>query len=175
MSIIDLLLASLTGNQFVDRVKLIVMEKSVRESRDSMIARVRKRAFYIFTLIQIIGLGVLWVVKQTTVAIAFPLFLLLLIPVRLKILPRWIEEVHLSLLLRVLCLQFLAIFSAQEHTACACTVGFERCFGIFDAFCLFEALQFGSRFKIKLKPDLSSEPALNLLKTGFLREKTCRK
>merc|ERR1711964_17899 len=45
-------------------------------------------SFYKFTGIQIVALAVLWVVKQTDVAISFPVFILLLIPLRMWLMPK---------------------------------------------------------------------------------------
>ena len=46
----------------------------------------------LFTIIQLLCLGILWVVKLTPAAMAFPLVLLLLIPLRLKLLPFMFSE-----------------------------------------------------------------------------------
>ena len=41
-----------------------------------------------FTLIQIVLVVILWIVKSTIAAIVFPLLVFLMIPLRLKILPK---------------------------------------------------------------------------------------
>ena len=51
---------------------------------------------HLFTLIQIVVVAVLWVVKESPASIAFPFFLILLVPLRLKILPLLYTEVELK-------------------------------------------------------------------------------
>lgn len=58
--------------------------------------QVRTLKMHFFTLIQILCLIILWVVKSTQAALAFPFFLLLLVPLRLQILPRFFSEKELK-------------------------------------------------------------------------------
>ena len=55
------------------------------------------RVVHKFTLIQVVCLGVLWVVKTSSMGILFPLFIGLLVPVRM-LLPRFFRGEHLALL-----------------------------------------------------------------------------
>ena len=43
---------------------------------------------HLFTVIQVILVAILWVVKSTIAAIVFPLLVFLMIPLRLKVLPK---------------------------------------------------------------------------------------
>ena len=49
-----------------------------------------------FTIIQLICLGILWAVKSTPAALAFPFFLILLVPLRLLVLKRLFTEQELA-------------------------------------------------------------------------------
>ncbi len=62
--------------------------------------QVRTYKMHLFTGIQIVCLGILWVVKSTQAALAFPFFLILTIPLKKYVLPRFFSEKEL---LQVLC------------------------------------------------------------------------
>ncbi|XP_033628613.1 band 3 anion transport protein-like isoform X1 [Asterias rubens] len=79
-------IVSLNGIQMVDRVILMLMP--VKHHPDvSYTRKVKTLRMHIFTGIQLLCLAVLWVVKSTAAALAFPFFLIMLVPVR-KILGR---------------------------------------------------------------------------------------
>lgn len=46
------------------------------------VRRVPTWKMHCFTMIQILGLAVLWTVKSTSISLAFPFFLILLVPLR---------------------------------------------------------------------------------------------
>ncbi|XP_014874864.1 electrogenic sodium bicarbonate cotransporter 4 isoform X1 [Poecilia latipinna] len=73
--------ASLSGIQFWDRIKLYLMP-SKHQPDFSYLRHVPLRRVHLFTLIQIICLTVLWVLKSTFLAIIFPVMILGLMVVR---------------------------------------------------------------------------------------------
>ncbi|XP_076006930.1 electrogenic sodium bicarbonate cotransporter 4 [Genypterus blacodes] len=73
--------ASLSGIQFWDRIKLYMMP-SKHQPDFSYLRHVPLRRVHLFTLIQIICLAVLWTLKSTFLAIVFPVMILGLMVVR---------------------------------------------------------------------------------------------
>jgi hypothetical protein len=75
---------SMKGNQFFERLNLWAMDPSLYPSTH-YIRRVPLRVIHAFTAVQLACLVVLWMVKTgpPAVAILFPLFIALLVPVRL--------------------------------------------------------------------------------------------
>ncbi|XP_045890284.1 electrogenic sodium bicarbonate cotransporter 4 isoform X2 [Micropterus dolomieu] len=73
--------ASLSGIQFWDRIKLYMMP-SKHQPDYSYLRHVPLRKVHLFTLVQIICLGVLWILKSTFLAIVFPVMILGLMVVR---------------------------------------------------------------------------------------------
>uniref|UniRef100_A0A3B3BAH8 Anion exchange protein n=3 Tax=Oryzias melastigma TaxID=30732 RepID=A0A3B3BAH8_ORYME len=73
--------ASLSGIQFWDRIKLFMMP-SKHQPDYSFLRHVPLRRVHLFTLIQIMCLAVLWVLKSTFLAIIFPVMILGLMVVR---------------------------------------------------------------------------------------------
>jgi hypothetical protein len=74
-------IASLRGNQFVDRLKLWVTDPSLYPPTH-YVRRVSRTVLHTFTLIQVICLIVLWTVKSSSLGVLFPLCIALLVPVR---------------------------------------------------------------------------------------------
>uniref|UniRef100_A0A4W6G757 Anion exchange protein n=1 Tax=Lates calcarifer TaxID=8187 RepID=A0A4W6G757_LATCA len=73
--------ASLSGIQFWDRIKLYMMP-SKHQPDFSYLRHVPLRRVHLFTLIQITCLAVLWILKSTFLAIIFPVMILGLMVVR---------------------------------------------------------------------------------------------
>lgn len=73
---------SIGGNQFFERVMLWVMDPALYP-RTHYLRRVPTRVVHWFTVLQVGCLVVLWVVKVSPAGILFPLFIALLVPVRL--------------------------------------------------------------------------------------------
>ena len=89
---------SMKGNQFFERLNLWPMDSSLYPSTH-YIRRVRLWTIHAFTGIQLACLGVLWFVKQgpSMIAIFFPMFIALLVPVRL-FMPRFFKQEDLKYL-----------------------------------------------------------------------------
>ncbi|ESP03217.1 hypothetical protein LOTGIDRAFT_137764, partial [Lottia gigantea] len=80
-------IVSLGSVQMFKRIKLLLMPVKYHPSV-GYVRRVQTFKMNLFTIIQIFSLVILWIVKSTAAAIAFPFFLILLIPVRNKIMPK---------------------------------------------------------------------------------------
>lgn len=73
--------ASIDGIQFFDRMKLLFMPVK-HHPQASYVRKVKTAKMHLFTFIQLICLVVLWVVKSTKASLAFPFFLILMVPLR---------------------------------------------------------------------------------------------
>jgi hypothetical protein len=87
---------SLSGNQFFDRLKLWAMDPDLYP-RTHYVRQVPMRRIHLFTAVQLAGLVLLWVVKTSALALLFPLFIALLVPLRLY-LGRHFDEPQLAAL-----------------------------------------------------------------------------
>lgn len=88
--------ASMQGNQFFDRLKLWVMEQDLYPT-SHYVRAIPNKIIHKFTAIQLVCLIVLWVVKASRLGILFPVFIGLLVPVRMS-LDKHFKEEHLALL-----------------------------------------------------------------------------
>ncbi len=88
--------ASMRGNQLFERLELFIMDPA-RYPAAYYLRAVPTNVVHKYTLIQATCLGVLWVVKTSAVGILFPLFIALLVPVRV-LLDRLFLPEHLALL-----------------------------------------------------------------------------
>jgi hypothetical protein len=74
-------IASLRGNQFVDRLKLWITDPTLYPPTH-YIRRVSRTVLHSFTLVQVACLSLLWLVKGSTYGVLFPLCIALLVPLR---------------------------------------------------------------------------------------------
>ena len=74
-------IASLRGNQFIDRLKLWVTDPTLYPPTH-YVRRVSRMVLHTFTLIQVVCLIVLWTVKSSALGVLFPLCIALLVPIR---------------------------------------------------------------------------------------------
>jgi hypothetical protein len=73
--------ASLRGNQFIDRLKLWITDPTLYPPTH-YVRRVPRSVIHAFTAIQVVCLVVLWMVKESAYGVLFPLCIALLVPVR---------------------------------------------------------------------------------------------
>ena len=73
---------SMTGNQFFERLSLWLKDPTLYPVTH-YIRRVPHRVIHAFTMLQLVCLACLWFVKSSSAGILFPIFIALLIPVRL--------------------------------------------------------------------------------------------
>jgi hypothetical protein len=87
---------SMSGNQFFERLSLWLTDPALYP-RTHYIRRVPAGAIHAFTLLQLCCLLMLWAVQLSRIGILFPLFVALLVPVRL-LAGRWFAPDHLAAL-----------------------------------------------------------------------------
>jgi hypothetical protein len=88
--------STLNGTDFFARVRLWLTD-SKQYPQNHYVRRVPRRVIHAFTLIQVAGLVVLWILKGSAIGILFPLLIALLVPFRF-LLERWFEPAHIELL-----------------------------------------------------------------------------
>ena len=73
--------ASLKGMQFLDRVGLLFMPQKYQPDH-VYLRHVPIKKVHLFTIIQILGLALLWIIKSTDASLIFPLMVLALVGLR---------------------------------------------------------------------------------------------
>ncbi|WP_280336708.1 sodium bicarbonate transporter family protein [Nocardia wallacei] len=87
---------TLNGTDFFARLKLWLTDRNLYPDTH-YVRHVPWKVIHLFTLFQLLCLVVLWILKSSPAGILFPLFIAMLVPLRL-LLNRWIEPQHLALL-----------------------------------------------------------------------------
>lgn len=77
-------IASMSGVQLFERIRLLFMPVKHHPST-IFVRRVPTWKMHIFTLVQVFCLAVLWAVKSSRYSLAFPFFLILMVPLRIKL------------------------------------------------------------------------------------------
>uniref|UniRef100_A0A1B6CZY0 Anion exchange protein n=2 Tax=Clastoptera arizonana TaxID=38151 RepID=A0A1B6CZY0_9HEMI len=73
-------ISSIDGIQFFERLRLFFMP--VKHHEAVFVRRVRTMKMHLFTTIQLMCLVILWIVKSSSFQLAFPFFLILMVPLR---------------------------------------------------------------------------------------------
>ena len=89
---------ALEGNGITLKILFLLKDSSLTPSSDPLKRIQRRSAIWIFVAIQLVGFGATFAITQTIAAVGFPIFILLLVPVRTWLLPRRFEESELRLL-----------------------------------------------------------------------------
>ncbi|PVH78639.1 hypothetical protein DL98DRAFT_421841 [Cadophora sp. DSE1049] len=89
---------ALEGNGITLKILFLLKDSSLTPSSDPLKRIQRRSAIWMFVAIQLVGFGATFAITQTIAAVGFPIFILLLVPVRTWLLPRWFEEGELKLL-----------------------------------------------------------------------------
>lgn len=87
---------SMSGNQFFERLSLWLKDPDLYPVTH-YIRRVPRWTIHAFTLLQLSCLTVLWIVKSSSIGILFPIFIAILVPIRL-IASRFFAPEHLAAL-----------------------------------------------------------------------------
>jgi hypothetical protein len=77
-------IVSMKGNQFFERLSLWFMDPELYPEKHYT-HKIPMKTIHKFTLIQLLGLIILWVIKVSPAGILFPLFIALLVPLRTKL------------------------------------------------------------------------------------------
>ncbi|XP_075163574.1 anion exchange protein Ae2 isoform X2 [Haematobia irritans] len=76
--------ASMSGVQFFERVKLFFMPVK-HYPPTPYVRKVPTWKMHMFTVIQVLCLAILWAVKSSKISLAFPFFLVMMVPIRMKL------------------------------------------------------------------------------------------
>jgi hypothetical protein len=89
---------ALQANGITTKILFLCRDKGLTPGSDPMKQIERRIAVWIFIAIQLIGFGATFAITQTIAAIGFPIVILLLIPARTWLLPRYFSAKELGLL-----------------------------------------------------------------------------
>lgn len=89
---------ALEGNGITVKILYLCRDRHLTAGSDPLSRLARKHATYYFVAIQLLGFGATFAITQTIAAIGFPIIILLLVPVRTFLLPKYFTPEELSLL-----------------------------------------------------------------------------
>ena len=87
---------SMSGNQFFERLSLWLRDPDLYPITH-YIRRVPTKTIHAFTALQVVCLAVLWIVKSSVIGILFPIFIALLVPIRM-LAAKYFSAEHLAAL-----------------------------------------------------------------------------
>ena len=87
---------ALEGNGITLKILYLFRDKNLTSASDPLSRIERKKAVWYFVALELIGFGATFALTQTIAAIGFPIIILLLIPVRTFILPKYFTPQELS-------------------------------------------------------------------------------
>ncbi|KAL8873137.1 MAG: hypothetical protein Q9174_001342 [Haloplaca sp. 1 TL-2023] len=89
---------ALEGNGITLKMLYLARDQSLTNASDPLSRIQRKQAIWYFVAIELVGFGATFAITQTIAAIGFPVFILLLIPVRTFLFPKYFTQEELSIL-----------------------------------------------------------------------------
>ncbi|KAL4979227.1 HCO3 transporter family-domain-containing protein [Aspergillus desertorum] len=89
---------ALQGNGITQKLIFLAQDRDLTPRSDPLKGLERRRAIWAFVILELIGFGGTFAITQTIAAIGFPVIILVLIPVRSFLLPRWFTQEELSAL-----------------------------------------------------------------------------
>ena len=89
---------ALTANGITTKLLFLARDKQLTPSSDPLSRLDRRRAIWIFVALELFGFGATFAITQTIAAIGFPIIILLLIPVRTFLMPKWFRPEELAAL-----------------------------------------------------------------------------
>ncbi|PGG96116.1 hypothetical protein GX51_07981 [Blastomyces parvus] len=89
---------ALLGNGVTQKIKFLAQDRKFTPASDPLRRIERQWAIWAFVGIELFGFGATFAITQTIAAIGFPVFILILIPVRTFLLPRWFTQAELAAL-----------------------------------------------------------------------------
>lgn len=89
---------ALEGNGITQKLIFLAQDRHFTPASNPLKRIERRSAIWIFVLLELVGFGGTFAITQTIAAIGFPVIILLLIPVRSFLLPRWFTRQELSIL-----------------------------------------------------------------------------
>ncbi|PGH18141.1 hypothetical protein AJ79_00770 [Helicocarpus griseus UAMH5409] len=89
---------ALQGNGVTQKLAFLAQDKAFTPDSNPLKRLDRRLAIWVFVAIELVGFGATFAITQTIAAIGFPVFILILIPVRTFLLPRWFTQEELAAL-----------------------------------------------------------------------------
>jgi hypothetical protein len=89
---------ALEGNGITLKILFLCKDKPLTPASEPLKRINRRLAIWVFVAIQLLGFGATFAVTQTIAAVGFPIIILLLIPFRTFVLPKWFTDEELRLL-----------------------------------------------------------------------------
>ena len=89
---------ALEGNGITLKILFLCKDKTLTPNSEPLKRSERRLAIWAFVAIQLVGFGATFAITQTIAAVGFPIIILLLIPFRTFVLPRWFTDEELRLL-----------------------------------------------------------------------------
>ncbi|KAJ4527958.1 hypothetical protein HRR83_000710 [Exophiala dermatitidis] len=89
---------ALVGNGITQKILFLARDKELTDATDPLSRIERKLAIWVFVGLELIGFGATFAISQTIAAIGFPVIILLLIPLRTWLMPKWFREEELRTL-----------------------------------------------------------------------------
>lgn len=88
---------ALEGNGMTKKLIYILSDASLTPSSEPLL-RVSRKSLYLFVGIELLAFSATFAITQTIAAVGFPVFILVLIPIRSKLMPKWFAEEDLEVL-----------------------------------------------------------------------------
>lgn len=89
---------ALEGNGLTLKMLYLCRDRTFTSASEPLSQIQRKQAIWVFVALELIGFGATFAISQTVAAIGFPIIILLLIPVRTFLLPKYFTSQELSIL-----------------------------------------------------------------------------
>ena len=89
---------ALEGNGITLRILYLCRDRSLIPASDPLSRIRRKQAIWYFVALELFGFGATFAITQTIAAIGFPIIILLLVPVRTFLLPKYFTKEELAIL-----------------------------------------------------------------------------
>ncbi|KAL5334043.1 HCO3 transporter family-domain-containing protein [Aspergillus crustosus] len=89
---------ALQGNGITQKLIFLAQDRDLTPRSDPLKSIERRSAIWAFVALELIGFGGTFAITQTIAAIGFPVIILILIPVRSFLLPRWFTQEELLVL-----------------------------------------------------------------------------
>lgn len=89
---------ALVGNGITQKLLFLARDKELTDASDPLARIDRRLAIWVFVALELIGFGATFAISQTIAAIGFPVIILLLIPLRTWLMPKWFRDEELRAL-----------------------------------------------------------------------------
>ncbi|OAP54620.1 hypothetical protein AYL99_11068 [Fonsecaea erecta] len=89
---------ALVGNGITQKLLFLARDKELTDATDPLARIERRAAIWVFVACELVGFGATFAISQTIAAIGFPIIILLLIPFRTWLMPKWFRDEELRAL-----------------------------------------------------------------------------